>query len=149
MQVGAPDVRACLADGFHDVCVQTTPILAGYRQPHSKRFAGRLLPVNVYPSPVCRQRKQVRAVSPVDGYATTLGHVADDRVARHGLATLRIPNHQTVDTLDLDATSEANAIDYPPEYRGFRLLELITREVGVERTHDLADGHVAPPYGDL
>ena len=52
------------------------------------------------------EREQVGAIGAMDRDAPALRHVADHRVAGHRLAALRVPDHEPVDALNLDAPAD-------------------------------------------
>jgi len=66
----------------------------------------------------------------VDRDAASLGDVANHQVPGHRLAALRIPHHQPVHALDLDAAAEPQPLDHATERRRLGRLQVFGREVG-------------------
>src|SRR5689334_23003542 len=149
VQVRAPDVSAGLADCLHDVGVKTTTIFAGDGQAHRERFARGFLPVDVDPALVGSQREQVGTIGAVNGDTPSLGDVSHHGISRDRLAALGVPDHQTVDALDLDPPAQPNPVDDPTENRGLGLLHLVGGNIRVQRADDLADGNVSAANSDF
>ena len=78
-----------------------------------------------------------------------LRHVADDGVARHGLAALGVAHHQTAQALNLDAGSEADPVYHPPDDAGLHFLKVLRRGVGMQCAERLHNGDVATADRDL
>src|SRR5690349_5682551 len=149
MQVRPPNVSTGLADCLHDVSIETTTIFAGDGQAHRERFARGFLPVDVDSTLVGSQREQVGTIGAVNGDAPSLGDVPHHGISRNRLAALRIPDHQTVDALNLDPPAQPNPVDDPTENRGLGLLHLVGGNIRVQRADDLADGNVSAANSDL
>ena len=60
-----------------------------------------------------RQKQEVGTVAPVDADTAAARHVADHRVARHRLATLRVPDHEPVGALNAHALRAPHSVDQP------------------------------------
>src|SRR3989454_7844802 len=81
----------------------------------------------------------------VDRDTAALGDVSHHQVARHRLAALSVPHHQPVHPLDLDAPSQADALHHAAEGGRLGRLELLGRQIGVQRPHHRPERDVAPP----
>src|SRR4029078_9359244 len=125
------DVGARLADGFHDIGIEPASVLAAHAQSHSERLSLNFPPVYLHPASFTAQHEQVGAIGAVDGDAAPLRHVADDGVARHRLAELGVAHHETAQALNLDAGSESDPVDHPPDDAGLHFLKILRRGVGM------------------
>src|SRR5258708_19955599 len=85
----------------------------------------------------------------MDRDTAALGDVPDDQVARHRLAALRVPHHQPVYALDLDAAAEPEPLDDPAERRRLGRLELLGWQFGVQRPHHGSERDVTPSQRGL
>src|SRR6266550_2026437 len=149
-ELGAADVGAGPADRLADVRIEAAAVLAAHREPDLERLPLHFVPIDLHPPfRLCREREEVRAVGAVDGDASPLGDVADDGISGHRLAALRIPDHESLDAMNLDATAQPQPLDDAPQrprFCGGRLV-LLARQRWVERLHHLTELYVTPSDG--
>ena len=140
------DIRPGVGDRRGDVRVETPPVVPLEREPHEKPLARRALPVDLEPAlGLMCEEQQVGTVRPVNAHAASTRDVSRDRIARHGLAALRVADHEPVHALNLHALRAADAIDEALHER--RLRSLSFRRIREEMPDREADAHVALPDG--
>ena len=61
------------------------------------------------------QEQQIRAVASMDADSAPAGDIANNWIAGHGLAALRVAHHEPVDALNAYALRPTHAIDEPLE----------------------------------
>ena len=121
---------------------KSAPVVALERQAHDEPLTLRLLPVDLEAAlRLVREQQQIGTVRAVNADAAPARHVADDRIAGHRLATLRVANHQPVDALNANALRAAHAVDESLEDVGLRRLAFLG--VGIEMLDRERDVDVA------
>src|SRR5438552_3302124 len=149
-ELRAADVRAGAAARLAAIGIQATAVLAADGQAHDEGLSFDLAPVDLHAAVlVSGEGQEIGAVVAVDRDAATLGDVADDGIAGHGLAALGITYHQPFDAVNLDAATQAQPLDDPAKRRRLGRLLILRREIGIQRFQHLAELDVAAPDGRL